>query len=192
MLERVGRMVVQFLGAAFRTVIREAVAAVRDGMVPVVVSGQGGVVPGQGWILQHRSETTAIVLGVGGKPAQLDERRVHVEQVDHRVALQPGLRHAWHAHDEGNPVGLLPEVGLTVLEFLAEVPAVVAPDHDDGIVGIFALGQGVEDDAEAVVGVTDVREVGALGLFVQVRLVGGQEARIGREQFLPCLVGDVL
>ena len=40
-LERVGRMVVQFLGAAFRTVIREAVATVRDGMVPEVVSGQG-------------------------------------------------------------------------------------------------------------------------------------------------------
>ena len=44
--------------------------------------------------------------------------------------------------------------------FLAEMPTVISPQHDDGIVGMFALIQGAEHSPDLRVGETDRGEIG--------------------------------
>ncbi len=45
--------------------------------------------------------------------------------------------------------GFFPESEFTPVEFFAEVPAVVAPENDDGIVGIEAFIQSIDNSGEA-------------------------------------------
>ena len=68
----------------------------------------------------------------------------------------------------------------------------VSPEHDDGVVGILALGQRFKDHAEAVIDVADIGEIGLLRLKMQVGLVGGFKTRIWTKKLLAFVVDDIV
>jgi len=61
--------------------------------------------------------------------------------------------------------------------FFTEMKPVVAPQHDDGVLGVRAFGQGVQDGADAVVDKTNRCQVslgqGALLVLFDNFIVGG-------------------
>ena len=97
--------------------------------------------------------------------AEVAERRVDAHEIDGALADAAGLRHAGHDPDERGAGGLLPQGELPPVVLLAQVPAVVAPEHDDGVVLVGGLVEGVEQAADVHVGVGDRGEVGLHGFL---------------------------
>ena len=168
----VGAMVVELLGAIrFAAIPGVAVTAIGEGMVAELVGRQGGMIPLHLRVLQQWHKAAPFVLRIRREPAQLDQRGIHIEQVDDTIALNTGGCHAGHADHERHAVRLFPQIGFAVFRLLAQMPAVVAPEHEDRVVGVLALLQCIEQHTQAVVHVADVGEVGTLCLLVHVGFV---------------------
>ena len=72
------------------------------------------------------------------------------------------------------------------------MPTVVAPEHDDGVVGILALGQRIKQHTEAVIHIADIRQIGALRLFVHLGFVGQQKARVRSKKLFAVFIDNVI
>ena len=74
----------------------------------------------------------------GGLGGQIEKRGVNVEKFDRLRALGI-LRDAGTGEDERDMGGRFPEGVLSGDELFTEMPAVVAPEDDDGVVGATAF-----------------------------------------------------
>ena len=61
----------------------------------------------------------------------------------------------------------------------------VTPDHDNGVVRVFALFQRVEQYAQAIVGVTHTGEIGAVRLLMHVVFIGHRNRPSGLKMGFP-------
>ena len=88
-------------------------------------------------IAQHRHETLSFETlrhVRRGQSGEFDERRVNVHRLDERVGrVRAGLGHAGCGDDKRQARGLFVVVVLAPPAVVAEVPAVIAPEHDDGV-----------------------------------------------------------
>ena len=78
------------------------------------------------------------------------------------------------------------------MHLLAQVPPMVTPDHDNGIVGIGTLFNRVKQDAEAIIDVTHTRKVGTVRLLVHVVSISHKESASGLKDWLPIFPNNVV
>ena len=136
-------------------VIADAVTHERFAGVAARILADGDGTHGGGGVVQHGLEADAFdVLGLG-QAAEVREGGVDVDELGEREALAARGLLAGGADDQRRPRGDL-KVGVLVPEsVLAELPAVVAPEDDDGIVRQAFLLEGVQHEADLRVHVAD-------------------------------------
>ena len=71
------------------------------------------------------------------------------------------------AHDQRGLEDVVEGVVLAPKVVLAQVPSVVAPEDDDGVLGEAELLQGVQDPADLRIDIADAGVVGVAGLAVE-------------------------
>ena len=124
----------------------------------------GRVVPGAVEVVEQRHEALPVVVGVHAarEVAVVGERRIQVEQADDTVT-DAGLAKrvvVRQLDDERHAAHALPDLGLLDVRLLAEQPAVVAPQHDDRVVGVRAVLESGQNLTDTRVGEAQRREVG--------------------------------
>lgn len=163
-------MIVEFGGAVL--VQGEAVAVGAERLRFGVV-GEGGVARGIGF-LNLREQRSAVGEVRPIQTGEVAEGGEEVDGFDDRGGFLAGISHAGGRDDERRSKGLFEEAVLAPDGLLAEVPAVITPEHDDGVfvcAGFLKLG---ENFADVVVNVADAGGVVAAH-FVRV---GGVFARV--------------
>ena len=65
---------------------------------------------------------------------QIAQGRIHTHEIDRAFANTAGLCHSWNNPNEGGTRGLLPQGELPPVFLLTKMPAVVAPEDNDGVV----------------------------------------------------------
>jgi hypothetical protein len=65
---------------------------------------------------------------------QIAKDGVDTHKVNRTTADTAGLRQTWNRSDKDRPCRLLPQGELPPVRFLAEMPAVIAPETDDGVI----------------------------------------------------------
>ena len=65
----------------------------------------------------------------------------------------------WSADDQGDSGRFLPESPFVPVSLFAEVPSVVGPENDDGVVGCSAFSQSVEHAADKGISEGDAGEI---------------------------------
>ena len=99
---------------------------------------QDVILHGGGGIAQHGHERFAFQpqrSGGGGQPGQFQQGGEKIDRFHHRRAVSAGLGGAGGGDHEGNPGGLFVVGVFAPHRVVAEVPAVVAPKHDDRLLG---------------------------------------------------------
>ena len=143
-------------------------------MVGVIAHAGGG-------IFQDGHEAGAIDrqrAGGLGQAGEFGECGKEVHGLGELAGGGAGARDAGRDHDEGDAVGLL-EIGVLGPDAeVAEVPAMVAPEDDDGVVGEFQFVERGHDAADLHVGVTHTRVVTVDELALEVVGVG-MHGRLG-------------
>lgn len=163
--------VVQLLTAV--EVVQVAPALGAEGVVLRAVEvGEGRVRPFGLGIAQQRHQAALGDAGLGGQSAQVGEGAEQVDEADRAItdaarcgALRQSGRAFGHPHHQRHAGAGPPTGELLPVLFLAQMPAVVAPEHDDGVVAMRALLQRVEHAAEHGIGEMDGGEVGLDGFF---------------------------
>ena len=93
------------------------------------------------------------------QPAELDQRRVDVEQAGGLRACLAG-RDSRSGKKEWNPRGFFPQRALGPVLFLTQVKSMIAPQDDQGVLGMGTGFQGFQNDAHTMVDKTDGCQVG--------------------------------
>ena len=172
--EGVGLVVVEFeFGIGDRSAgffpFDHAVAGGADGAAEEVVAGvdvDDAVAGFGGGVGEDGGEAFAVEAFAGGEAGEFDQGGVDVDGFDEGGGFGV-LSFAGGGDDEGDAGGLL-VVGVFAPEaVVAEVPAVVAPEDDDGVGGEGGGVQGVEDEAELGV------HVGGGGIVAVDEAAGG-------------------
>ena len=153
-------LVVELFGAVAIADIAPAIRA--DGVVALHEIDDGGRALGGG-IFQERAEAEAFELLAFGKAAEVDESGIDVEEADGLIPRPAMLTGSGTGDDERDVGGALPESGLVPMLFFTEVPAVIGPENDDGVFGVAAFFEAVEEAADHSVGEGGGGEIGADG-----------------------------
>ena len=161
-------------------------------MVLELIRRERRVVPLHRWIREQSHETTPVILRIGRKTTEFKQGRVHVDQVDDAIALCVRWSKARNTYEERHTRGLFPQTCFAVMHLLAQVPPMVTPDHDNGIVGIGTLFNRVKQDAEAIIDVTYTRKVGTVRLLVHVVSISHKESASGLKDWLPIFPNNVV
>ena len=162
----VGAVVVEFLGAV--GVADVAVGEVAHGVVAGVVGGDGGAAGGLG-VVDLWAKAEAFQSVDGGEAAEVEEGGVEVEEFC-GLGTGPAFGQIGSGDDEGDAGGFLPEGVLSGDALLAEVPAVVGPEDDDGVFFEAVVLEGGGDAADLGIDEGHGGEVAAGEIF---GLVGG-------------------
>jgi len=88
-----------------------------------------------------------------GDAGEIAECRIDGHEIHGALGHGDGLRHAWHDPDERRARGFLPQRKFPPVVFLAEVPAVVAPEADDRVVLVGRFFQRIEQAADVLMSV---------------------------------------
>ena len=144
-------MVVEFGAAVLME--REAKAVGAQGFRLVSV-GVGGVTPDVRPV--HLRQQGSAVDKVGlGESGEITKGGEEVDGFNDGLRFFTGVFHAGSGDDQGRTQGFFKEAVFTVDGVFAEVPSVIAPEHDDGVLvgaGFLELG---EDFTHVVVDVAD-------------------------------------
>ena len=118
------------------------------------VVGEGGVALGRGLfkLRKQRSPVGEARLIQAGKVAQGGKE---IDGFDNRVRLLARIFHAGNGDDEGGAEGFFEEAVLAPDGVFSEVPAVIAPEHDDSVFVAAGFLEFGEDFADVMVNVTD-------------------------------------
>jgi hypothetical protein len=119
----------------------------------------------------------AFQVGRSRDTGERGEGRINVEEFCWATAAIYG--DAGAGKDERHAGGALPEGVFAGDAFLAKMPTVVGPEHDDGIVGFAARFERIEESTDLGVDEADGGEVGAHEGFPLVRLFEKTQARFG-------------
>lgn len=93
-----------------------------------------------------------------GQTAELDQRRIHVDQTDGGVGLRT-LGDARPGPEERDIGSSFPQRVFPPVAFLAVVITVIAPQDDDRVVGVRTGFERIQDASHHGVGITDAREI---------------------------------
>ena len=123
--------------------------------------GECGVVPVfGGGVFQQRTEGFALEVFWGGERGEVAEGGEEVEEFYDAVGFLSGVLHAWGGDDEGDAGGDFVVGGFSPDAHVAEVPAVIAPEDDDGVFVEAGVLEGLEGEADLGVDVGGAGEVG--------------------------------
>jgi len=86
-------------------------------------------------VAQHVAQARAVETGRRGKGGQFAQGRVEVDGLGQRAGACGGARDAGRGHDQGNAGGMLIVAVFAPESVVAEMPAVVAQQHDHGVFG---------------------------------------------------------
>ena len=156
-------MIVQFLAPV--PVAGVAPVLVAHRMVHVPVGRDGHPVPFGLRVLEQGDNAPAFDVGGNIDPRELAEGRVDAQEIDRARTDRVGLGQPGHIPDQGGPSGFLPEGELAPALLFPEVPAMIPPQDDDGVVLVRALLEGIEQATDANVNEGDGREVGLDGIL---------------------------
>ena len=137
--------VVEFLATIRVLDVPPALAA--DTVVALVVAGDGRPLPRGFGILEVRHQTKPLEITAGCEAAQLDESRIDVEQFGRADAALGGCD-SRPREDQRHACRAVPQRILAADALFPEMVAVVAPDHDDCVVGKAGFIQGVQEPAD--------------------------------------------
>ena len=163
----------------------------RTEALPYALDGDGRVRPGQLRITQQRGDASPVNFRFGRQTAQVNQRRIKIHQVHHAGTILPRL-HPRHADGQRQAGGFGPERGFAEAQFLAQMPAVVAPDDDDGVVRILAFFQRIQHQPHAIIRMAGGGQIGLHRALEQVRvLLHPVEILAGLEFDFPFGVNDI-
>ena len=150
--------VVEFLAAVGIADVAPVVGA--DGVIALIVGGDGGPLAGCAGILELGHEAVAFEVGARGHLGEREQRGKNVEQLHRAVAHLPSFD-AWPRKDERHLRAAFPEGVFASDELFAEMPAVVAPEDDDGVVQATGGFELAHEASHLAVHETHAGEVGA-------------------------------
>lgn len=122
-----------------------------DGVVAGHLCGEGGLGPGVSGIFEEGDQALAFEAGFFGELGELEEGGIEIDEFDGAGGRGAG-GDIGSGDDEGDAGGFFPEGSFFPVHFFADVEAVIRPEDDDGVIGVGALIEGVEEAADAVVG----------------------------------------
>ena len=145
---RIVAVVVELLGAVF--VDDQSPVAAPNGVVTEIRGGDRRAIAARRRVLELWDERKSFEAGVLRQTAQLDKRRVDVEQAG---GLPAGFtrRNARPCNEQRYARGFLPQGALGPVLFFTEMKTVVTPKDDQRVVGVPTVLQGVQHNADAVV-----------------------------------------
>ena len=157
-LVRILDHVVEFLGAIGVVNITPVLGT--NTVIALVVRSDGRTPAGSVGIFELGQETDSFKSVFGFEPTQIDECGIHIEQFGRPFAFGI-LGDSRPGKNKRNAGAIVPE-GVFARDFLfAEMPAVIRPEHDHGIVLMSAFLKCIEDPSNLAVHKTDRREIGA-------------------------------
>ena len=174
---RIVIVVVELLGTVGIADVAPAFAA--DAVVALVVAGDGGALPLAGGVAELRHEAKPFEVGAGREPAEFDQRGVDVHQLG-GLAGAAARGDAGPSKDKGHAGAVVPEGVLAGDSLLTEVPAVVAPDHDDRVLCEALFLEGRQDAADLGVDEAGAGKVGADQIAPLVILADPFQAGLGQ------------
>ena len=143
-----------------------APALAADSVIAKEVGGQRGLLPRGTWIGEQGFDAAPFQLTSGGsEPAEIDQRGVDAHEIDGSFAEGVGFGEAWGDPNQGCAGGFFPEREFAPVFLFAQVPAVVAPKDDDGVVLVGAFVEGGHQAADVHIGVGTGGEVSLDGLL---------------------------
>lgn len=169
--------IVELLGVIGVADVAPALAA--DTVVALVVTRDCGAQTGRGRILELRCQAKAFEVRAGRKVSEVDQGRVDIKKLgglEHTLATL----HTRTCEDQGNFGAAIPERVFTGDFFFSEVPTVIAPDHDDGVVGETGFIERHEQTADLGVHKAGRGEVTADEVAPLVVLFDPFQARLGQ------------
>ena len=104
-----------------------------DGMVAPVVRGDGRPGARRGRVLELRDKAVTLQAAPGRQPAEVDEGGIDIKQLGGPGRGRAG-GDARPREDQGDARRSLPERILAADSLLAQVPAVIGPEHDDRLI----------------------------------------------------------
>ena len=151
-------VIVEFAGSV--AILNKAPAFRLDCVVLVTIGHHDGAFPFALRILQKREKTLSIEVLTSRQVAEIDESGIDIDQADGTLT-EPAFRHSFgRGNDQGRAGGYIPKGVLAPVLFFTEVPTMVAPQHDERVVGMFTLLQRVENTTDLSVDKTDGGEAG--------------------------------
>ena len=167
-LVRVVRMIVEFFAAVGITDVTPALAAHR--VIALPVGRQHGPVPRALRFPQERHQALAVERGHGRQAAEFIERGKQIDQADRPGGAGLGAGDAGRHHEKRDARGALPKREFVQVVFLPEVPAVIRPEHDDGVVRRRTGSERIEQPTDQGIAIGDVRQIGLEEFAVFARL----------------------
>ena len=171
---RIVAVVVEFLGAVF--VDDQSPVATPNGVIAEIRGGDCGTVPARRRVLELWDERKPFEVVVLRQAAQLDKRRVDVEQAGGLPAGFTRMK-ARPCNEQRYARGFLPQGALGPMLFFTEMKTVVTPKDDQRVVGVRTVLQGVQHNADAVV---DKRHRGQVGVGQAALFAGTHHLGVGR------------
>ena len=154
---RVGSVVVEVL----RSVLVRDQSPVTGsyGMISKIGGGDGRMLSRRVRISELRDKGNSFEPIVFGQVAQLEQGGVEVQQAGGFLAFFARFD-SRTADQKWNTRRFFPEGTLGPVLFLAEVKAMITPQNDDGVIGMGACLQGIQDNPHAMIYETDRGKVG--------------------------------
>ena len=150
--------IVELLGVVGVADVAPTFAA--DAVVALVVTRDGGAQTGRRRILELRGEAEALEVRASRKVSEVDQGRIDIEELG-RLHRALAAFHAGSGEDQGNFGAAIPERVFAGNFFFSEVPAVIAPDDDDRVVGDARLVECDEESADLRINEAGTSEVTA-------------------------------
>ena len=169
-------MVVEFFAAV--GVLDVAPAFGADSVVALVVGGDGGAGAGGLGIFELGKEADAFEVVARGEAAEFDEGGIEIKEFGGLFAAAIFVD-AGSGEDEGDAGGAFPECIFAGDGFFAEMVAVIAPDDDDGVIGLAGLFESIEEPTDLGIDEAGGGEVGADEVAPLIVLADPLEARFG-------------
>ena len=141
----IGLQVVELFAAV--GILNEPPPLAADGVVALVVAGDRWPHPRHVGIGQLWTQADPLEVGAGREAGEVNQRGIDVEQLS-RLAAPLSGRHAGAGEDQGHLRAAVPEGVLAGDRLLAEVPAVIAPDNHDRVVGEACVLEGGEQSPD--------------------------------------------
>ena len=176
---RIGGDVVELLVAV--AVVNVAPGAGADGvLVGMAEVSDGGVRPFSVWIFQERHKAVRAHVFRCRDVAEVGQCAVEIDEGD-RLVADGACCAARFADDERHAGAESPAGEFLPVLLLAEMPAMITPECDDGIVAVRSVLQRIEHAAEHGVGEVDRGEVGLDGLLPLALLLDVLEVAIAAD-----------
>ncbi len=140
-------------------VLNQAVAGGAHREMAIFLDRDGGASALLGGIHEPGDETDAVQTSHRREIAKLDQGGKDVDEADGLCTPLICFARVGGDDDERNAGRFFPEGAFVPVPFLAEMPTVIGPEHDDGILGGRAPGERIEDAADLGVSKGDAGEV---------------------------------